>query len=244
MPPVPVLAVLLGFVALFAVDGLNSYLTFFPGAPHLYEPQNWLRLATGTLHGLAISFIVLPVFGFTFWRESGHHAGHQGLSRAGGAAGRGRGGHRAGCDAGLDLLLYPLAIVSSAGLLAMFTLLNGAIFLIVFRREGRGERPRRAGRLPLGVGLAMGLAEIAAAGRRPALADGHPGIAVLGVTQLPSQQPPPPAPSAQCPAPPCRRSRQRPRPRHPRPAGPWRPEQPGRPPPAPPDERARPGTPG
>ena len=160
MPPVPVLAVLMGFVGLFAVDGLNSYLTFFPGAPHLYEPQNWLRLATGTLHGLAISFIVLPVFSFTFWKESGTTPAIKGfrelavlLAVAAAAV--------ALSSAGLDPVLYLLAIVSSAGLLTMFTLLNGAIVLIVLRREGQGVRLSGLA-LPLGAGLLMGLAEIAA----------------------------------------------------------------------------------
>ena len=48
------------FIGLWGFDGLNSYLTFFPGAPHLYEPRNWLRLTTGLLNGLALSALILP----------------------------------------------------------------------------------------------------------------------------------------------------------------------------------------
>ena len=40
------------FVA-FGIDGMNSYLHFFPAVPTLYQPQNWLRLLTGTGVGLA-----------------------------------------------------------------------------------------------------------------------------------------------------------------------------------------------
>lgn len=158
MPPVRVLAVLLGFVALFAADGLNSYLTFFPGAPHLYQPQNWLRLTTGTLHGLAISFIVMPVFAFTFWRETDTRPVLSGLKELAAVV-------AAAAvvilvvETGEDFLLYPVAIVSAVGLLAMFSLLNGAIFLIVSRREGKATR-RGELWLPLLVGLAMGLTEI------------------------------------------------------------------------------------
>ena len=158
MPPVRVLAVLLGFVALFAVDGLNSYLTFFPGAPHLYQPQNWLRLTTGTLHGLAISFIVMPVFAFTFWRETDTKPVLSGLKELAAVVAAAAAVILL-VETGEDFLLYPVAIVSAVGLLAMFTLLNGAIFLIVSRREGKATR-RAELWLPLLVGLAMGLTEI------------------------------------------------------------------------------------
>jgi uncharacterized membrane protein len=160
MPPPKVLAVLLVFVLAFAVDGVNSYLSFFPGAPHLYEPQNWLRFTTGILHGMAISFVVLPVFNFTFWKESSLTPVVTGLRELAALTGL--------ClvivvlaNAGLDPLLYPLALVSSAGLLAMFALLNGAILLIVLRRENRGTGSRSLA-LVLGAGMLMGLLEIAA----------------------------------------------------------------------------------
>lgn len=158
-PTGPILAVLLGFVVLFAVDGLNSYLSFFPGLPHLYQPQNWLRLTTGALHGLAISFVVLPVFSYTFWQEPGttpalKNAGDLGAAVAVTAA------VVVLSTSGLDALLYPLAIVSSAGLLAMLTLLNAAMLLIALRREARGQVPKDL-IFPLSAGLVLGLAEVA-----------------------------------------------------------------------------------
>lgn len=159
MPPVRVLVVLLAFVGLFAVDGLNSYLTFFPGAPHLYQPQNWLRLTTGTLHGLAISFIVMPVFSFTLWKETDAQPVLRGLKELAALVAAAAAVILA-VLADLDFLLYPVAIVSSMGLLTMFTLLNGAIFLIISRREGQATRRAQLW-LPLGVGLLMGLGEIA-----------------------------------------------------------------------------------
>jgi uncharacterized membrane protein len=158
MPPVRVLAVMLGFVALFGIDGLNSYVTFFPGAPHLYQPQNWLRLTTGALHGLAISFIVMPVFAFTFWRETDTQPVLRGLKELA-AMVAATAAVILLVETGADFLLYPVAIVSAVGLLSMFTLLNGAIFLIVSRREGKATR-RAELWLPLLVGLAMGLTEI------------------------------------------------------------------------------------
>jgi uncharacterized membrane protein len=158
MPPVRVLAVMLGFVALFVADGLNSYLTFFPGAPHLYQPQNWLRLTTGMLHGLAISFIVMPVFAFTFWHETDTKPVLAGLKELAAVVAAAAAVILV-VETGAGILLYPAAIASAVGLLAMFTLLNGAIFLIVSRREGKATRRAELG-LPLLAGLAMGLTEI------------------------------------------------------------------------------------
>ena len=40
LPAAPVLGVLVLFLGLWAFDGVNSYLTLFPGMPHLYEPHN------------------------------------------------------------------------------------------------------------------------------------------------------------------------------------------------------------
>ena len=39
----------------FAVDGINSYLHFIPGLSGLYEPNNTLRLVTGTGLGLSVA---------------------------------------------------------------------------------------------------------------------------------------------------------------------------------------------
>ncbi|HEX2978655.1 MAG TPA: DUF2085 domain-containing protein, partial [Anaerolineaceae bacterium] len=53
--------------AAFAVDGLNSYAHFFPRLPSLYQPNNILRLFTGSGMGLAISAFLFPVFNQTLW---------------------------------------------------------------------------------------------------------------------------------------------------------------------------------
>ena len=65
-PPAPIVLILVGGTLLWAADGLNSYLALI-GGPHLYEPQNWLRLSTGALNGLTMSALVYPVSNFTPW---------------------------------------------------------------------------------------------------------------------------------------------------------------------------------
>jgi hypothetical protein len=57
------------FVAAFGIDGLNSYLHLFPGAPALYEPDNFFRLLTGTGMGLVIAFVIYPAFNQTAWKR-------------------------------------------------------------------------------------------------------------------------------------------------------------------------------
>ncbi len=69
-PPVSILAILITFTILMGIDGINSYIGFFPVLPRLYESQNWLRLVTGTMHGLTMSAILLPIINESLWHPS------------------------------------------------------------------------------------------------------------------------------------------------------------------------------
>jgi uncharacterized membrane protein len=69
MPTRKIMAALGLFLATFALDGVNSYVQFFPGLPRLYESQNWLRLLTGTGLGIGIAAVLFPVFNQTAWAE-------------------------------------------------------------------------------------------------------------------------------------------------------------------------------
>jgi uncharacterized membrane protein len=152
LPGRGLLAVLLGFSALMAVDGLNSYAGFFPGLlPQAYAPQNWLRLLTGTLHGIALAALVVPLFGAAFWREPRPEASVGGAGELGALL-------LAGALlvaltlSGSPALLVPLALLSAAGVLALLTLVNTTLLLVLFRRENRVTRPRD-GAWPLLAGL-------------------------------------------------------------------------------------------
>jgi hypothetical protein len=68
-PPSSVWVVYGFFVLAFALDGGNSYLHLFPGVTGLYEPQNWLRLLTGTGMGLVVAGILYPAFNQTVWKD-------------------------------------------------------------------------------------------------------------------------------------------------------------------------------
>lgn len=153
--PAPVLIVLVMFIAFWGFDGVNSYLSFFPGAPGLYEPQNWLRLTTGMLNGLALIIFVFPVFNFTLWREPTRERVIKNLWELlllVGIAGL----LIAAILSGIDWLAYPLAILSSLGVVMMLTIICSMIVAVVLGREGYARNWRQA-LVPLVVGLAGAL---------------------------------------------------------------------------------------
>lgn len=136
-PPQAILLILMAFIGLMGIDGINSYLTFFPGLPHLYEPQNWLRLTTGALHGVAISTLICPIMNGGFWHPSllKNEPTIKNLKELlfflGGAA--------------LIILLvlwqqpfllYPIAILSTLGALLLLSIVGTVLVLILTRREG------------------------------------------------------------------------------------------------------------
>jgi hypothetical protein len=160
MPPLKV-AVFLGLMVLaFAFDGLNSYLHFFPGAPTLYEPQNWLRLITGTGMGLGIAAVLFPVFNGTVWSSVDARPALGSLGAFGGLvllAG--------GLDALIltenPLILYPLALASAASVVALLVLIYSVIWLMLFRQENRFTNLRQLV-IPLLGGFTLAMLQIAA----------------------------------------------------------------------------------
>lgn len=133
-PPTAVLVVSAALVMAFAVDGLNSYLSLFPGAPSLYAPQNWSRLLTGTGMGLVMAIAIFPAFNQTARKD------HDPRPAIGGMAPL---LFLLILALLLDflvltenpLLLYPLSLVSAAGVLVLLTMVYSMIFQMVFRLE-------------------------------------------------------------------------------------------------------------
>lgn len=170
LPPARVLVALACFFLFWAFDGLNSYLTLYPGVPYLYEPQNWLRLATGMLNGLALGTVVFSIFQFALWRTPRPQPVVRGLGELAGLVALG------GLVVGLVLtenprLLYPLALASTLGVLVMLTSVNTVIILVAARKENSARRWRDAA-WPLLVALALSLAVVMGIGAgRAALTD-------------------------------------------------------------------------
>jgi uncharacterized membrane protein len=158
LPPVPVLAMLVVFVGVWAFDGLNSYMTFFPGAPYLYEPRNWLRMTTGLLNGLALIIFVFPIFNFTLWRRPVPEPVIRGVWEV-----------IAllpvvvvlvvVTQAEIGFLLYPLALLSSLGAMMMLVIINAMLATVVLGREGYALTWRQM-LVPLLVGTALAILEV------------------------------------------------------------------------------------
>ncbi len=160
LPPVPVLAVLAGFIGVWAFDGLNSYLTFFPNAPNLYEPRNWLRMTMGLLNGLALIIFVFPILNFTLWRKPTREPAIKNLWELLAltpmvpllvlAA-----------QSEISVLVYPLAILSTVGVVVMLVVINSMIIAVVLGREGYARTWQQA-LIPLVVGMALTILQITA----------------------------------------------------------------------------------
>src|SRR5579859_555585 len=158
LPRRPLLVVLVAFIGIMGIDGLNSYATLLPGVPHLYQPQNWLRLVTGTGNGLALAALILPVMNQTLWRDWEDRP----------VLGRFR-------ELGLMLVisavvvglvltnninvLVPMALLSVLGVLALVVALNTTVLLIALHRENRVTSWTGA-LTPLLAGLTMAFIEI------------------------------------------------------------------------------------
>lgn len=142
MPPMKVMAIFAASLAAFGIDGVNSYLHFFPGAPSLYAPQNWLRLATGSLMGLALAGVVYPAFVQTIWRDWVDEPAISSFRQLGELGGLGT------LVAffvlwGNPLLLYPLALFSVGGALALLLMVYTMVWVMVLHSENIYARLRQ-----------------------------------------------------------------------------------------------------
>lgn len=146
------------FAAVWAIDGLNSYLTLIPGAPHAYEPNNVLRLVTGTLMGLSLGVLVLAGFNQNAWHDWKKEPVVQSVREIGVML------IPAAIVVGLvlnenPLVLYPLAVLSAGGVVLILTLVYGVVALLLLRRENRADSITELV-LPLAAGLGMAILQI------------------------------------------------------------------------------------
>ena len=157
IPRLPLLLLLLGGVVALAVDGINSFLLDV-GLPHPYQPNNYLRLATGLATGLAMALLVMPLLNRLFWRsfsEERSVASWQELLQYLPLLGV--------CFFVVTsqnvLLLYPIALLSTTGIVIAVGSLNLIALVGMSRRDETFERYREL--LPfLGCALLLTLGEM------------------------------------------------------------------------------------
>ena len=133
IPRWSIVAVLVGGIAAMAIDGFNSLLLDLH-QPHLYQPDNLLRLATGLVTGLALALLFLPMLNRLFWRgynEIRSVASWKALtlflpvpvisflsisSQA-------------------EWILYPVALLSTSGVLTLMSGLNMIVIVAMSKRD-------------------------------------------------------------------------------------------------------------
>ncbi len=153
LPSKWVLAIFGLFVALMAADGLNSYLHLFPGYKGPYEPQNWLRLVTGSLAGLVMINLILPVFNRMTWVQPTPARTLGSLSELGGLL-----FVIALADALVlnesPAFLLLFGLLSAVGPIVVLTMVGSVLFISFTRRENTIDSWRKLA-VPAMVGLTV-----------------------------------------------------------------------------------------
>lgn len=124
-----VAAALLALVAVMGVDGFNS-LFLDLGLPHLYQPQNIFRLLSGFGTGVAMVAFIVPVANQMLWRVDDTRSSFRGFRQLAMVAPWLLLAFLAVATR-TGWVLYPVAIISTLGLVMALTLVN-LVFLLSF----------------------------------------------------------------------------------------------------------------
>jgi uncharacterized membrane protein len=150
--------VLLFFIGVMGIDGLNSYIHLF-GMSGVYEPHNWLRLVTGMLCGVAVFQYVFPAFNSVVWRSPDRSTRIVKNWAELGAL--------LVMSAFMILItltdrpvfMWVLSFLSIAGVLVMLTMIGTVIFVSLLRVEAKARRWSDLA-VPLLAGLTIAFIEI------------------------------------------------------------------------------------
>ena len=141
MPGKGILAALGVFFLAFAIDGSNSYLyllkqtykDFLPTIPNIYIPNNTLRLLTGSGMGIALASVLFPIVNQTVWRDADKRPTLT-WKEFGGLL-----GIILLVDLGIlseqSFILYPVALLSVLGVLALLSMVFSMVWVIIMRQE-------------------------------------------------------------------------------------------------------------
>ena len=160
LPNRGILVLLVLFFLSFAVDGSNSYLALmkntYPGAfdriPNLYLTNNTTRLFTGSGMGIAMAGILYPMYNQSIWRTSDERPTMTWL--------------QFGLLTGIILLidfgaltgspfvLYPVAVISTLGVLSLLSMVFSIVWTMLMRQENAFDNVRQLW-LPALAGLTL-----------------------------------------------------------------------------------------
>lgn len=135
LPPLKIQAVLVGFIILMGLDGVNAF-AFDLNLPTPYDPNLVMRSGTGLLAGIALAGLLLPIFNQTIWKQPNQVVSFSKwrelapallLLAIFGVAGL----------SGWGPLLYPISISAIFGQVILMVSLGTMMAAILLRREGQ-----------------------------------------------------------------------------------------------------------
>ncbi|MCS6773680.1 MAG: DUF2085 domain-containing protein [Thermoflexales bacterium] len=167
-PRLPYILFLGTFALAWAADGFNSYVALVTGQPLVYPPQNWLRLLTGAGMGSALAVLLVVLFNQTTWQTPSPVAPIErpiDLWRVAVGIALTLGAYLWRPD----FLYAPLAALSGIGAVALLSVVNSLIVMVVQRRHTCAVALRDLA-LPMALGVLLAAVEIGGiAGLRLAL---------------------------------------------------------------------------
>lgn len=159
MPAIRFWIILGLLIVSFGIDGLNSYLQFFPNAPRLYETTNIVRLLTGSGMGLVVALLIYPAFNQSAWKTVDMKPALSGLKML--------------IFLFLSMLLidwlvylqipyllFTFSLISALGILVLLTMIYTVFWLFLLKTENQYEHFAQLS-FPLTLGFGTSLLQVA-----------------------------------------------------------------------------------
>lgn len=158
LPPRRIALILVGLAVLWALDGGNSYIHLFPNMQGLYEPNNTLRLLTGSGIGIVAAVLLYPAFQQTVWIDWQPEPAIRGVKQMIAMMGM------TYFVDWLVLLNHPYillvaGLLSAAFVLVLLAMVYCMLLVILFKVENQWRALKEA-LLPLAAGLAIAVIQI------------------------------------------------------------------------------------
>ncbi len=135
LPSRKMLVILIGFIAVMGVDGINA-VAYDLYLPTPYVPNLYLRLGIGLLTGLALAGILVPIFNQSIWRKSNATVSLSGWRDVLPALSLFAIFWIVGLS-GWKPFLYPISILAIFGQVMLMVSLGAMTASILLRREGQ-----------------------------------------------------------------------------------------------------------
>lgn len=160
LPSRGILAVLAVFFLSFAIDGSNSYLALlkqsyagaFDKIPNLYVTDNTLRVLTGSGMGIAMASVLYPMYNQSIWHQVDERRSLEwpqfGILVSIVLL------FDLGMLSGSPIILYPVAFISTAGVLALLSMVFSIVWVMTMRQDNTFSLVRQLW-LPALAGLTL-----------------------------------------------------------------------------------------